>query len=161
MVPTHVSAFAEKELKKLNVNILRNSKVISTNRTSSGQTEVVFENGEKKVVDLYISSVGVINNTDFVPPELLNDKKEIKVNAYLRAQTDNNIWAAGDVVDCQPSQIQYGDMQAKALAKNLDLVLKGKEPLAYKSEISNRRFAKCCTNEGWLTLDTQPRWQLP
>lgn len=47
-------------------------------------------------------------------------------------QNADGIWAAGDVIDIQPSQFVYIQKQANALAKNLDLVINGKEPVLYK-----------------------------
>ena len=80
------------------------------------------------------------------------------VDEYLRVKSVADIWAAGDIVDCQPSQFIWArssclrpllremianssviiEKQSAALAKNLDLVLQGKDPVIYKSDASRK-----------------------
>ena len=84
------------------------------------------------VVDLYLPTVGVLPNTDFVPRNLLTEDGDVVVDDYLRVKGAEGVWAAGDVVDIQPSQFVYMQKQAAALAKNLDLVINGREPALYK-----------------------------
>lgn len=150
-MPDHVSDYAEKEMAKLNVHILRNSKVISTTTTASGQTEVTFENGQKKVVDLYLPTSGVIRNTEFVPESLRNAGGDVKVDEYLRSSVDASIWALGDVVDVQPAGLVNTQSQSKSVASNLNLVLNGKEPVVYKKNMKR----KCSDNITSLALTLQ------
>jgi NADH dehydrogenase FAD-containing subunit len=49
----------------------------------------------------------VIPNTEYVPKKLLNDKGDVIVDQFLRVKNAPDVWAAGDVVDCQPSQFVY------------------------------------------------------
>lgn len=69
-----------------------------------------------------------------MPKDLLNEKGEIVMDNYLRVKNAKDIWAAGDVIDLQRSQVVLTEAQAKALAKNLDLVLKESEPVLYKTD---------------------------
>lgn len=55
-------------------------------------------------VDLYLPTVGVLPNTEFVPKSLLNEDGDVCVDDYLRVKGVEGVWAAGDVVDIQPSQ---------------------------------------------------------
>lgn len=66
-----------------------------------------LSNGEKKVVDLYIPTIGTIPNTEYVPKDLLNDKGDVMVDQFLRVKGVKDVWAAGDIVDCQPGQFVY------------------------------------------------------
>ena len=93
-----------------------------------------------------------------MPKDLLNEKGDVMVDQFLRVKNAQDVWAAGDIVDCQPGQFVYTGLcsylsallsrfgcmililepfvekQAAAVAKNLDLTLKGKQPVAYKSD---------------------------
>jgi NADH dehydrogenase FAD-containing subunit len=131
-MPTNLAQGAEAELVKLGVKIVKNTKITSSNPLPTGQTELTLSSGERMAVDLYLPTVGIIPNSDFIPKELLNDKGEVIVDEYLRVKNATDIWAAGDITDLEPSQIVYADKQAVAMVKNLDLALKGKEPVAYK-----------------------------
>ncbi|KAH8783661.1 hypothetical protein BGZ57DRAFT_885053 [Hyaloscypha finlandica] len=133
-VPPHVAAFSETELKKLHVSLLYSTKITSASTLSSGQTELALSNGSTMAVDLYLPTIGLLPNTEYVPKELLNEKGDVMVDQFLRVKSVSDVWAAGDIVDCQPGQFVYTDKQAAAVAKNLDLVLKGKQPVVYKSD---------------------------
>ncbi|KAK0102162.1 hypothetical protein ONS95_001042 [Cadophora gregata] len=132
--PPNVAKFAENELRKLHVTILKDTRITSASPlpTPSTQTELTLSSGSKMVVDLYLPTVGVLPNTDFVPKNLLNENGDVVVDDYLRVKGVEGVWAAGDVVDIQPSQFVYMQKQAAALAKNLDLAINGKEPVLYK-----------------------------
>ncbi|KUJ16809.1 FAD/NAD(P)-binding domain-containing protein [Mollisia scopiformis] len=133
-VPPSVATFADNELKKLHVNVIKDTKIISSTSTTEGKTELALSNGEKMVVDLYLPTIGVIPNSEFLPKSLLDDKGNVMVDQYLKVKGAEDIWAAGDITDCQPAQYIYCEKQAGALARNLDLVLSGKEPVVYKTD---------------------------
>ncbi|RAL64255.1 hypothetical protein DID88_002147 [Monilinia fructigena] len=103
-----------------------------------GCTERVRENGcqpaKKLLCDLYLPTVGTIPNSSYIPKDLLDGQNFVKVDQHLRVCGVEDIWAAGDIIDAQPSQYVYADKQALALAKNLDLVLRSKNPVAYKTD---------------------------
>jgi hypothetical protein len=42
-----------------------------------------------------------------VPKDLLNDKGDVMVDQFLRVKGVKDVWAAGDIVDCQPGQFVY------------------------------------------------------
>lgn len=131
-LPIHVAKVAENELVKLHVKIVKSTTVSEANTTAEGKTELILSNGEKKVVDLYLPTIGVIPNSEYVPKALLDEKGAVVVDSYLRVKNAENIWAAGDIIDIEASQLVNTQKQAAALAKSLDLVLKGKQPVAYK-----------------------------
>ncbi|CZR62279.1 uncharacterized protein PAC_12176 [Phialocephala subalpina] len=132
-VPPSVAAFAENELKKLHVSVLKEVKITSS-FASANKTELTLSNGDKMLVDLYLPTIGVIPNSEFIPKELKDEKGYVTVDQYLKVKGTEDIWAAGDITDCQAAQFIYCEKQAEALSKNLDLVLNGKEPVVYKAD---------------------------
>jgi len=106
-MPPHAVQQAENELKKLHVNILRNSKIIQTKPTTGGQTEVRLENSQSLITDLYLPTIGVVPNTDYIPKDFLTGTGHVVVDQFLRVRDADGVWAAGDVLDIQPSQIVY------------------------------------------------------
>jgi NADH dehydrogenase FAD-containing subunit len=132
-MPTNIAQGAENTIKKMHVNVVKGVKVLSSTPTADGKTELSLDNGENMIVDLYLPTIGVIPNTEYVPKNLLDDKGQVVVDEFLRVKATEDIWAAGDLTSLDFAQIVYTEKQATAAAKNLDLVLKGKEPVAYKS----------------------------
>ncbi|KAE8447739.1 hypothetical protein EG329_010133 [Mollisiaceae sp. DMI_Dod_QoI] len=133
-VPTSVATFAENELKKLHVKVVKDTKIVSSSTSADNKTELTLSNGEKLVVDLYLPTIGVIPNSEFLPKDLLDNKGHVMVDQYLKVKGAEDVWAAGDITDCQPAQIIYCEKQAEALSKNLELVLTGKQPVVYKTD---------------------------
>ena len=131
-LPVNIARGAEKELRKLGVKIIKGVKVTST-ATADGKTELVLDNGEKKLVDLYLPTVGLIPNNEFIPKTLLDNQGYVIVDEFLRVKGVENVWAVGDISNADPSQFVYLQKQVPAATKNLDLVIKGKQPLAYKT----------------------------
>lgn len=127
-----VAPSAISELKKLGVEIKLSSRVASTTQIdgsdNTGKTEVTLENGEKLTADLYLSTMGVVPNSEYVPAKLLNDKtKLVEVDEFFRVTGGaEHVWAAGDIVSKPKAGYVLTDMQAAGVAKNIDLVLKGK-----------------------------------
>jgi NADH dehydrogenase FAD-containing subunit len=132
-MPPNMAQGAESQLKKMHVHVVKGVKIMRSTPTGDGKTELSLDNGEKMVTDLYLPTVGVIPNTEYVPKNLLNDKGQVGVDEFLRVKNAQDVWAAGDITDLDFAQIVYADKQATAVAKNLDLVLRGKEPAPYKS----------------------------
>ena len=132
-LPVNIAQGAEKELQKLGVKITKGVRVTSSSTMTDGKTELVLDNGEKKLVDLYLPTIGLLPNNEFIPKALLDNKGYIIVDEFLRAKGMENIWAVGDISNADPSQLVYLQKQIPAITKNLDLVIKGKQPLAYKT----------------------------
>ncbi|ESZ95472.1 hypothetical protein SBOR_4126 [Sclerotinia borealis F-4128] len=117
VVTSPIAAGAQKELEKMDVD-----------------TELSISNGDNILCDLYLPTIGIIPNSAYIPKKLLDGQNYVKVDQHLRVHGAEDIWAAGDIIDAQPSQHVYADKQALALAKNLDLVLRSKNPLIYKTD---------------------------
>jgi NADH dehydrogenase FAD-containing subunit len=148
--------FAENELKKLHIDIIKDTKILSSTSDANGKTSLVLSNNETMAVDLYIPTMGVVPNTEFIPKSLLSEKGKVMVDQFLRVKGVEDVWAAGDVTNLQPAQIIYAGKsivldtmcspvliltivaQAEHLSKNLALILNGKEPLAYRTDGSRK-----------------------
>lgn len=102
-----MASFAEAELQKLNVKVIKDSRVSDAKIGPDGRTELTLSNDEKLTVDLYLPTMGVIPNTEFAPKSLLNENGDLVVDDYLRVKNAPDVWAAGDVIDLQPSQYVY------------------------------------------------------
>jgi len=118
---------ATNELKKLNVEIKYSAKVSSTKPSADGkQTEVTLESGESLTTDLYLPTMGLVPNTEYIPSKYLTEHKTVTVEDTLRVTGTENVWAAGDVVSKPRAGFMITQKQAVSVAKNIDLVLKGK-----------------------------------
>ncbi|KAI8630468.1 FAD/NAD(P)-binding domain-containing protein [Xylariaceae sp. FL1651] len=121
------------ELKKLHVAVRGSARVASTNPLPDGKTEVVLGSGEKIVTDLYLPTMGMVPNTEFLPATLLTDKKFVDIDEFYRVKGADDVWAAGDVVWKPRGSFVLTDKQAAGVAKNIDSVLKGKNPTPVKT----------------------------
>ncbi|KAL7628007.1 hypothetical protein AAE478_002203 [Parahypoxylon ruwenzoriense] len=126
------------ELKKLGVKTRGSSRVDSARELPDGRTEVLLSNGDKIVTDVYLPTMGMAPNTEYVPEELLTDRKFVDIDELYRAKGTKDVWAAGDIV-WKPrgsfvlSDKQTTNEQAAGVAKNIDLVLKDKAPVPVKT----------------------------
>ncbi|KAI1346801.1 hypothetical protein F5Y01DRAFT_263210 [Xylaria sp. FL0043] len=121
------------ELKRLNVAVRGNARVVSTSTLPDGKTEVVLENGDKISTDLYLPTMGMTPNTEFLPPALLTDKKFVDIDEFYRVKGAENVWAAGDVVWKPRGSFVLTDKQAAGVAKNIDAALRGKSQTPVKT----------------------------
>ena len=133
-MPTNIARSAEAQIKKMGVRVVKGVKILSSTPTADGKTELKFSNDTKRVVDLYLPTTGgVVCNTEYVPKALLDGMGQVIVDDFLRVKNTQGIWAAGDVTNLEYAQIVYCEKQASAVARNLDAVLKRKEPVPYKT----------------------------
>jgi len=119
-----VGKAAEKELQKLQVQVVHNTRVIDATPKGS-QTELTLSSGDKLPVDLYIPTVGVTPNTSFLPRDFLDERSNLRVDIYLKVESAPDIWACGDVTNLQAKQLVYIEKQVQQLTKNLEAVLIG------------------------------------
>ncbi len=93
-----IAANSAAELKKLNVTVRYDAKVVSTAELPDGKTEITLANGEKVTTDLYLPTMGLVPNSEFLDPKYLNEKKNVVVDDVFRVKGLDNVWAAGDIV---------------------------------------------------------------
>ena len=96
----------------MKIPVILNTKVTSSTVLPSGETELTLSNGEKKVVDYYLPTQGLVSNTEFVPKELLDEKGQLIVDEYFKVKGVEDIWAAGDVGNTEPNQLVYARMSS-------------------------------------------------
>ncbi|KAF4338501.1 apoptosis-inducing factor 2 [Fusarium beomiforme] len=123
-----------KELKKLKVNIMSKSTVISA--TPSG-SDTILEvrsadgNVKKITTQAYLPATGIVPNTEFVPKTLLDSKGYIKQTTRLQVEGHKNIFVIGDAGSLENSQLGMADAQAQHLMKALPTHVDGGEVPEY------------------------------
>ncbi|EMT66633.1 Apoptosis-inducing factor 2 [Fusarium odoratissimum] len=131
--PDSVSKSAHSQLEKLGVKIRLNTKVNESITLPNGKQEVTFSSGEKVVTDLVIPTFGVVPNSSFVPPDLLDAHGYIKVDQYLAIEGRQDVFAIGDVSNVEAPQFWFVNTQAGHMAKNLVHIMIGKPMIPYKA----------------------------
>jgi apoptosis-inducing factor 2 len=121
---TSVQKSAEDNLEKAGVRIVHGAKA---RRFEDGM--VYLDNGEVLAADLYLPTFGVRPNTEFIPQQYLDDKKNLVLDLMLRVKGLDNVWGAGDVGNLEEKQMARMEPQVIHLAANLDAVLTGREEL--------------------------------
>lgn len=86
------------ELKKLGVVIKTGARVAGTTILPDGKTEITLKNGEKIITDLYLPTMGMAPNTEYLPEKALRDDKFVAVDECYQVKNVSNVWAAGDIV---------------------------------------------------------------
>ncbi|EPE31163.1 FAD/NAD(P)-binding protein [Glarea lozoyensis ATCC 20868] len=132
-LPPSVIKFATNQLASLGIKTIYSARV-EAEFPSGNATELALSTGEKMTTDLYLPTIGVIPNTEFLPKSILGGRGDVQVDSFLKVKGVEGVWAAGDVVDIQAKQMAFAALQAKALAKNLDLVLKNQPPVKYSTD---------------------------
>lgn len=141
----------ERELDRLGVDIKKGARSESVEELEDGKTQVTLSNGETLVTGLYLPTMGLVPNTEFLPAECLTERKYADVDEQFRVKAVENAWALGDVVS-KPraslpeteAQVSYihtlgsqqtltdTSSQATSVAKNIELTLKGQGQLPVK-----------------------------
>ena len=99
-----------------------------------GRTELTLSDGQKIVTDLYIPTTGLTPNSSYVPQNLLNANGFVVVDEFLRVKGAADVWAVGDVSSAQRPQYINTQKQAAHVAKNIGLLMKGKELVRYSTD---------------------------
>ncbi|USW48082.1 Putative FAD/NAD(P)-binding domain, FAD/NAD(P)-binding domain superfamily [Septoria linicola] len=113
---------AETLLKRLNVNVLYNTKVSGTKDLGNGQTEVLLSNGKPLTADVYIPAFGVTPNTEWLPKDLKNDRGFVATNEQtLRVDKAGvRVYSAGDVAGVDTGGVLNMYNSLPVLHANLD-----------------------------------------
>ncbi|KAI4602405.1 hypothetical protein KJ359_009648 [Pestalotiopsis sp. 9143b] len=124
---------AEAELRKLDVAVRQDARVESTTTLPDGKTEITLQGGDKIVTDLYLPTMGMAPNTEYLPAKVLREDKFVAIDEFYRVKNASNVWAAGDIVWLPRGSYVITDKQAAGVAKNIDLVLHDKNPAVVKT----------------------------
>jgi NADH dehydrogenase FAD-containing subunit len=97
-LPPTIGQRAEKQLKKLDVKILHNLRLISVQEMPSGVSRCVLGDDLSIPCDLFVAATGVHPNTQFLSSELLDPNGYINTDTqYLRVnQAGDRVYAIGD-----------------------------------------------------------------
>lgn len=125
-----VRASVERDLQKLGVKLMKNTRVTDSRTSTNGkQTTVSLNNGSTLLTQLYLPLHGVKVNTTFVPGDLLDAKCNLELDQTMRVVGTENIWGIGDVGNLEPKQLTVTDNQIIHLAAALDTTLTGSGPV--------------------------------
>ena len=116
-----VAPNAAAELEKLGVEVRTGARVVSSSVLPDGKTEVVLagngggdgdgDGNNKITTDLYLPTMGVVPNTDYLPEGLLTDKGFVDVDEFFAVKNAKDVWAAGDIVWKPRGSFVLADMQ--------------------------------------------------
>ena len=124
---------AEKQLKNMNVEVITNAKVTGYENGLAN-----LESGTALEADLYIPSIGVRPNTDFVPKSFLSEDGWLKVDKHMKVA--DGIYAAGDVTNYKQKLFIRAVQEASVVSSNV------------KSELSGKAPSKSYHEGRWITL---------
>ncbi|MBI2628932.1 FAD-dependent oxidoreductase [Candidatus Pacearchaeota archaeon] len=128
--------YADKFLKKHNVNILYNETALNY------ENNLVKTDKNRKIkADLVFLCTGITPNSEFIPKKLLNSEKQVNINEYFQVLDNKsnkplkNIFAAGDITSIKEEKLaQNAEKHAKLIVKNINLIENNKEPKSYSPE---------------------------
>lgn len=126
---------AQVELKKLNVNIIANTKV--TGASKSGKDTILqLKDADGKTTTLtvqaYIPTMGVKPNTSFMPESMLDARGFVKQTGSLQTDKYPNIFVIGDAGNLEANKAIVADAQAQYLIEALPKYLSGDQLWQYK-----------------------------
>ena len=130
------SEYSEKLFKKHGVKIINNEKALSYKNNT-----VKTDKNNKIKADLIFLCTGITPNSEFLPKNWLNDKKQANVNEFFQVINNKknklykNIFAAGDITAIKEEKLaQNAEKHAKHVIKNLKLLENNHELKPYKSK---------------------------
>lgn len=101
----------EHEIKKLGVQVKKSSRVEGSRTLADGRTEVVLSDGSRIVTDLYLPTMGLQPNTEWVDKKHLNEHNYVEVDEFYRVKNAENVWACGDIVSTPRAAFMITDKQ--------------------------------------------------
>jgi len=127
---------AEKSLEKRKIEVLLNSSVKEVSET---KISILCEDGVTSLdKDIVIWTAGVKPNLSYLESnEITKKAARILVNNTLQMETYNNCFAIGDIsiiegMEDLPITAQVAMQEGNHLAKNLELLIQGKDPLPFE-----------------------------
>jgi len=127
---------AEKALERRKINVLLNSTVTEVSET---QISIDDEDGITSLdKDIVIWTAGVKPNLSYLDTdEITKTFGRILVNKKLQIENNDNCFAIGDIsivegMEDLPITAQVAMQEGNHLAKNLELLIQGKEPLPFE-----------------------------
>lgn len=110
-----IAGSASSELDRLNVRVRAGATVETTRELDDGRTEIELHGGERIVVDLYLPTMGLVPNSDYLDATLLNNRKYVNVDERFRVRGADDVWALGDVVSVPRAGYVFTQKQVSRL----------------------------------------------
>ena len=136
-----------RELAKLKVKIVTNTRVVGATTTPAGKQSLALRTSDKNKnsktdtamttleTDFYIPTFGVRPNTAFVPAAMRDADDRVKVNRdTLQATGYANVFALGDASNAQTAKGKHADAQVRFLAPAMQHRLAGCTMPTYKAD---------------------------
>ncbi|KAI0122819.1 hypothetical protein BJ170DRAFT_599492 [Xylariales sp. AK1849] len=127
---------AEKELEKLKIKVVTDTKVTGVTESGGRQVlELTKKDGSKTTLkaDLFVPTYGMVYNTEFAPASMIDAASgRLSQDTYLRSPQYKNVFVLGDVGNLQPPQGVQSDTQLRHLAKQMESYLKTGKLEEYK-----------------------------
>lgn len=132
-----VGAAALHELRKLHVDVRLESGLSASRVLPDGRVELTVSGAaEPLVTDVYLAAMGLVPNTDYLDPKLVDARtKNVVVDAFFRVAgvASHDVWAVGDAVAQPREGYMITQKQADGVAKNIVQALHGKDPSPVKT----------------------------
>ncbi|RAK83868.1 FAD/NAD(P)-binding domain-containing protein, partial [Aspergillus costaricaensis CBS 115574] len=101
------------------VRVLTDQKVISVSSKEQGGYELKLNNGETLETDIYIPTIGVLPNSSYIPPEVLDERGWVRVDEELKVEGVEGVYAAGDITTHKQKLSFKADEMAGVVVGNL------------------------------------------
>lgn len=124
-----IGASAEQKLTGMGVKVVHSVKLESSSKLPSGETEIKFDDGNTKAVDILIVATGRRANAPFLPSTIPTDSKgRIETDKSMRVPSQRAIWAVGDISSQSDGTVMHIQFALPTIAGNIvaDLTGKGK-----------------------------------
>jgi NADH dehydrogenase FAD-containing subunit len=118
------SKAAAANLKGLGVEIVTGTKVQDAKRVEGGW-QVTTSDGKTLKADLYISALGVVPNSSFLPKQILDEAGWVKVSPKLEVEGAKDVFAIGDITTFKARYASKTIDMVPILAGNLKAVIAG------------------------------------
>ncbi|KAF8250446.1 FAD/NAD(P)-binding domain-containing protein [Wilcoxina mikolae CBS 423.85] len=118
---------AQKQLQSLGVVVKANTRVVKETRRDDGRVSLELSDGESIVADVHIPTFGLTPNTAFVPEDMLDETKSVKVDTHLRSVDYDNIWVAGDAASVKRKSIMAATPMREVMVANVVAAVEGRE----------------------------------
>ena len=127
-----VAAEAAKQLRSLNVELKLGTRVTAEKPDANGATELTLANGETINADLHIPTFGLTPNTSFLPADLLDETRSVKVKPSMQSPVHANIWATGDAAGVREKKNLTAKIMGEITVHNVLATVEGKGAETFK-----------------------------
>lgn len=130
--PVHISKKAEQILKKKQIKIIFNEKIVNKEK------KFYISNKKNRYdADIAIWCAGIKYNPFFMKKfneKIFSEKKSLKVNSYLQLKYNKNIFVGGDITDISEEKTGYNaERHGQIIAQNIIKIKNKKDLRKYKS----------------------------